>query len=89
MTRRGFAAGSWVLSARFLAWARGNGYEVAVNTIQEAREVYKAEGADTARYEALSDEELTAQRAKANNRIRRLTAEATRRESVTNEIESE
>lgn len=89
MTKRGSLAGALVLSARFLAWARANGYKNAISDIEEARGVYKESGADTKRYEALSGAELTAARAKADLRLQRLTAEAERREGVTDEIPAE
>lgn len=84
---KGSRAGAYVLSARFLAWARNNGYADAIATIEEARGVYKASGADTSRYEKLSDEELTGSQTKASVRLSRLNAEADRRVDVTDEID--
>ncbi len=85
MTKRG-QAGAMVLSARFLAWAKSNGWTAILEDIETARVDYKAAGADTSRYENLTDEELTERRAKAITRVNRLTAEADRREPVIDEI---
>ena len=77
MTKR--AAGAWVLSARFLAWARSNHRGPMIEEIERAREEYKRSDAHTARYEALSDEELDKRRKKAGGAYARLTAEVVRR----------
>lgn len=85
---KGSRTGAWVLSARFLVWARNNGHELMIEEFAVARREYKASGADTGRYEKLSDDELTESQAKASARLSRLNAEAVRRGDVADEIGS-
>lgn len=79
MTRRGSLAGAYVLSARFLEWARNNGRAELIAEIEEARAEYRRSGANTSRYKGLTDEELEAAHRAAGIRLDRLETEGGRR----------
>lgn len=80
MTRPGSLKGAYVLSARFLEWARDNGRAKLIGDVERARKEYRTSGAATSRYGDLSDADLKAAQKKASVRKERLDAEVGRRE---------
>ncbi len=79
MTRPGSLKGAWVLSARFLDWARNKGAGNIIEDVADLRTEYRTSGAATSRYGDLTDKELEEARSKALTRLNRIESEAGRR----------
>lgn len=81
MARKGSLAGAYILSARFLAWARSNGLAPLIEDVEAARAAYDESGAKSS-YAKYTGNELEAAHKKTQARLERIDEERKRRRTA-------